>query len=290
MREPDCVLVRVGEAALKSEQVQARWFRILQENIQAALSAANVKAELETNPNRVFVYTSQAAETMAALSMVFGITSMSPAWVTSSKLEEISNLATDLAKDVLNIDEKHSFAIRAHRAGRHEFTSKEVAEAAGAAVKRVTGAKVDLDEPGHEIEIEVRSRRSYIIVERMDGPSGLPLGSGGKALALLHDRQDAIAAWLVARRGIELVVMADAKGMGFVEWLRSWHVGKELKVIENISLQEAAKQEEIKAVVMGEKTAVQHSGQTGLLVLRPLVGTGEEELEQTAFRIKLAKE
>jgi thiamine biosynthesis protein ThiI len=290
MREPDCVLVRVGEAALKSEQVQARWFRILQENIQAALSAANVKAELETNPNRVFVYTSQAAETMAALSMVFGITSMSPAWVTSSKLEEISNLATDLAKDVLNIDEKHSFAIRAHRAGRHEFTSKEVAEAAGAAVKRVTGAKVDLDEPGHEIEIEVRSRRSYIIVERMDGPSGLPLGSGGKALALLHDRQDAIAAWLVARRGIELVVMADAKGIEFVDWLRSWHVGRELKIIENIGLQEAAKQEEIKAVVMGEKTAVQHSGQTGLLVLRPLVGTGEEELEQTAFRIKLAKE
>lgn len=290
MREPDCVLVRVGEAALKSEQVQARWFRILQENMKAALQAAGVKAELETNPNRVFVYTSQFAETMAALSMVFGITSMSPAWVTSSKLGEISNLAADLAKDVLNIDEKHSFAIRAHRAGRHEFTSKEVAEAAGAAVKRVTGAKVDLDEPGHEIEIEVRSRRSYIIVERMDGPSGLPLGSGGRAIALLHDRQDAIAAWLVARRGIELVVMADAKGKGFVEWLRRWHVGKELNVMESGDFQEAAKQEGLKAIVMSEKTAAKHLQQAGLLVLRPLVGMGEEELEQMAGRIKLPRE
>ena len=290
MREPDCVLVRVGEAALKSEQVQVKWFRILQENMKAALQAAGVKAELETNPNRVFVYTSQLAEAIGALSKVFGITSMSPAWVTSSKLEEIGSLAADLAKDVLNIDEKHSFAIRSHRAGRHEFTSKEVAEAAGAAVKRVTGAKVDLDEPGHEIEIEVRSRRSYIIVERMDGPSGLPLGSGGKALALLHDRQDAIAAWFVARRGIELEMLADAGGLAFVDWLRSWHVGRELKVVEGGNFQEAAKQEGLKAMVMGEKTAAKYLQQVSLLVLRPLVGMDKRELEELAGRIKLPKE
>ena len=101
MREPDCVLLRMGESALKSEQVQAKWDRILQENIRAALAGASVKADLESNPNRIFIYTGQINEAIKALGKVFGITSMSKAWMTQSRLDDIGNLAVDVAKEVL---------------------------------------------------------------------------------------------------------------------------------------------------------------------------------------------
>ena len=280
MREPDCVLLRMGEQALKSEQVQAKWDRILQENIRAALDAAGVKADLETNPNRVFIYTGQIEGAIKALRKVFGITSMSPAWVTQSKLDSISNLAVDFAKEVLKLTQEGSFAIRAHRAGRHKFTSKEVAEVAGGAVKKSTGAKVDLGKPEHEIEIEVRSRRSYIIGERMDGPGGLPLGSGGRALALLSDEEDMAAAWLIAKRGVELVVLAVSGTGNLVDVLKAWHSGREMATVNTKDLDEAAelaREKEMNAIVMGEKTA-KKARQEGLLVLRPLVGmTGQEK-------------
>ena len=280
MREPDCVLLRMGEQALKSEQVQAKWDRILQENIRAALDAAGVKADLETNPNRVFVYTGQIDEAIKSLQKVFGITSMSPAWVTQSKLDSISNLAVDFAKEVLKLTQAGSFAIRAHRAGRHKFTSKEVAEVAGGAVKKSTGARVDLGKPKHEIEIEVRSRRSYIIGERMDGPGGLPLGSGGKALALLADEEDLAAAWLIAKRGVELVVLAVPGTEKLVHILKAWHSGREMIIVNAKDLDgvaEQVKENGTKAIVMGEKTA-KKARQEGMLVLRPLVGmTGQEK-------------
>lgn len=278
MREPDCILLRMGEAALKSEQVQEKWARLLQENIKAALEKAGVKADLEANPNRVFVYTGQLDEAIKALKKVFGITSMSPAWVTQSRLDSISSTAVDFAKEVLNLKKSGSFAIRAHRAGRHKFTSKEVAEVAGAAVKKVTKAKVDLDEPKHEIEIEVRSRRSYIIKERTDGPGGLPLGSGGKALALLSD-EDLAAAWLIAKRGIELMVIAKLGTEKLVHALKAWHVGREMAIVNAKDFEgitKLADEKGLNAVVTGENTAKAIKTE-GLLVLRPLVGmTGQE--------------
>ncbi len=288
MREPDCVLLRMGEAALKSEQVQAKWDRILQENIKAALAGAGVKADIETNPNRVFVYTGQLEEAMRALGKVFGITSMSPVWMTQSRLDSISSLAVDFAREELKLSKGSSFAIRAHRAGRHKFTSKEVAEVAGAAVKKTTGAKVDLNKPEHEIEIEVRSRRSYIVKERIPGPGGLPLGSGGKAMALIADEGDMSGAWLIAKRGVELAVLAKAGTEDLVEYLGRWHVGREMEVFKIKDFKEAervAGEKGLNAAVMGESTA--NGFQAGrLLVLRPLVGMTGTEREELAARIK----
>lgn len=286
MREPDCILLRMGEAALKSEQVQVKWDRILQENIKAALEKAGVKADLEANPNRIFVYTGQIDEAMRALGKVFGITSMSPAWMTQSRLDSISNLAVDVAKEVIGLSNKTSFAIRSHRAGVHKFTSKEVAEVAGAAVKRTTEAKVNLGKPEHEIEIEVRSRRSYVMVSRKPGPGGLPLGSGGRTIALLAAEDDLLAAWLIAKRGVELIILAVAGTDKLIDMLRAWYAGKSMEVLPVktfASAEKLAKEKGIIAITSGEKTAAKLKIKD-LLVLRPLVGmTGKETAALSAF-------
>jgi adenylyl- and sulfurtransferase ThiI len=78
-------LVRTGEQALKSKQVQKRWWAILLDNIRAALQAEKVEFNFETNPNRIFVYTQDIDKAMGALRHVFGVTSVSPVWTCHSR-------------------------------------------------------------------------------------------------------------------------------------------------------------------------------------------------------------
>lgn len=288
MRQPDCILVRVGEQALKSPQVQRRWWRILLDNMRAGLQAQNIEFRFETVPNRAFIYTKQLEKAGGALRRIFGITSFSPAWTCFSGLDEIKLLATDIATDVLKLDRAKSFAIRVHRVGRHAFTSRAVAEEAGAAVKRVTGARVDLAKPDHEIEIEVRSRKSYIFTERLEGPGGLPVGTAGKVIGIVSDRNSAVAAWLIARRGAQLGLIVSKKSKKWAEGLKKWHYGKRMGIFVDGKLPEIVKKESSKAVVTGEKiTKALEKGikEMKLLHLRPLVAMERKEIARIAAKL-----
>lgn len=230
MRSPDCVLVRLGEIALKSPQVQRRMFGILLNNMRLVLEGFEYR--METNPNRIFIYTKQIREAAERLKKIFGVTSLSPAWTCFSGLNDIRMLASDIASDVLKLTEKNSFAIRAHRVGRHKFSSKEIAEESGAAVKRVTGARVDLSNPGKQIFIETRSRKTYVFVEKIPAVGGMPLGSSGKIIAVIETPADAAAAWLTMKRGCEVIVITDDKNIGLAEKLKEWDRQTRLLIYE----------------------------------------------------------
>ncbi|MBU3957655.1 MAG: hypothetical protein KKB25_01110 [Nanoarchaeota archaeon] len=220
MRPPECVLVRLGEIALKSPQVQRRMFGILLDNMKAAL--AGTEYVMETNPNRIFIYTKQIDEAIARTKKVFGVTSVSPCWTCFSALNDIRMLASDIASDVLKISEKDSFAIRARRVGRHRFSSKEVAEEAGAAVKRVTGANVELSNPDKQIFIETRSRKTYAFVEKIPAAGGMPVGVSGGIISVIENPSDAAAAWLMMKRGCEAVVLVSEENIRLAEKLKEW--------------------------------------------------------------------
>jgi len=195
-------------------------FGMLLENVGAALDGKEYS--METNPNRIFIYTKQIGEAVERIKKVFGVTSVSPCWTCFSGLNDIRMLASDIASDVLKISEKESFAIRAHRVGRHKFSSKEVAEEAGAAVKRVTGAKVELSKPKKEIFIETRSRKTYAFVDKIPCAGGMPVGTAGKIISPVENPADAAAAWLMMKRGCEVVVLIDEKNKKLAEKLKEW--------------------------------------------------------------------
>jgi thiamine biosynthesis protein ThiI len=280
--------VRTGEQALKSEQVQKRWWIILLDNIRATLKAENVEFHFETNPNRIFVYTEEIDKALEALKRVFGVTSISPVWTCHSGLEEINLLAADVATEVLHLDSSKSFAIRSYRAGRHDFTSQSVAENAGAAVKKVTNARVNLTKPDHEIEIEVRSRKAYVFTSRIQTAGGLPVGTAGSVLAIVNDSDSAIAAWLIARRGAQLAILTDKKSRKYADALKKWHHGKKLEVLERGKLPDILKKREMHAIVTGEtapKAVERYIIKEKLLNLRPteaLGGAERKELAETA--------
>jgi len=212
--------VRLGEIALKSPQVQRRMFGMLLGNMRAALEG--LEYDMETNPNRIFIYTKRIDEAIERIKKIFGVTSVSPCWTCFSGLNDIRMLASDIASDVLKLGEKDSFAIRAHRVGRHKFSSKEVAEEAGAAVKRVTGASVELSKPDREIFIEARSRKTYVFVDKFSGAGGMPVGTAGKIISPVENPADAAAAWLMMKRGCEVLVLVDEENNRLAEILKEW--------------------------------------------------------------------
>jgi len=285
MRPPDCILVRVGEQALKSEQVQRRWQGILLDNIRSSLK--DVVYKIETNPNRIFIYTTELEKATEVLRHIFGVTSVSPVWTCFSGLDEIKLLATDIATEVLKLDESKSFAIRAHRSGHHKFSSQTIAEEAGGAVKRVTNARVNLGKPEHEIEIECRSHKTYIFTDRIQCTGGLPVGSGGKAVAVLEKENDAIAALLIMKRGISLAVIGKGK---FIPMLQKWNSGREFHTVDAKKLPNFIKEKKINAIVCSDKmsaTLKKIVKEQELLILNPLTALTKQELVGLRSKIML---
>lgn len=282
MRKPDCVLVRLGEAALKSPQVQKKFFEILMQNIKAALGE-NYK--IEVNPNRIFVY-GDAERIVPALKKVFGITSLSPAWTCFSGLSEIKLMAVDIAEQVLKLNPKNSFAIRARRSGRHKFSSQTIAEEVGAAIKRVTGAKVNLSKPEKEIFIECRSRKTYIFTKKIRCEGGLPLGTSGKVVIPMASENYGVAAWLMMKRGCEIIMIANKsnskKFEKMINGIKKWHIGREMKITVAHDIYKTAL-ESGNPIATGE-TADKKMKKTH--AFRPIFFLSKKEINDIAKKIK----
>ncbi|MDD5416477.1 MAG: THUMP domain-containing protein [Candidatus Aenigmarchaeota archaeon] len=251
--KPECILIRVGEQSLKSKQVWTIFNRILIKNIRAALEGINY--ELKNEMNRIFIYTKNVDKSIERLQKVFGITSLSPVYVCDSKIEEMKKLSKKIFKPG-----KKKFAIRARRSGSHQFTSQDIAVKVG----YIIPGKVDLSNPEKELFIECRQNKTYIFTEKIDGPGGLPLGSGGKIFGILNDQQDLVASWLLMKRGCEVFAVSNKKPL--INKLKKWHIGQKFNIFAKIP-----ENYDIPAIVAGEKTA-ENMPKTELMILRPLVG------------------
>lgn len=95
--------------------------------------------------------------------------------------------------------------------------------------------KVDLEEPDEEIFVDVRGDRAFISRENVRTCGGMPLGSQGKAVAIVTDSNSYCAAWMMMRRGCRLMVVCNKSGARFSRKLREWHIGSEMEV-HNLSL------------------------------------------------------
>jgi len=288
-RHPDCLLVRVGELALKSDPVQRRMFSMLLDNMRAAMKG--IKFRYELMPNRMFVYTKDIKKAAKRLQRVFGIVSVSPAWMCPSDLDEIKLLAADVAEKALKLRPSKSFAIRPHRVGKHAFTTLSIAEEAGAAVKKATNAKVNLSKPDVEVCIEVRSNKTYIYAEKIPCAGGLPLGTSGRSAAVVDGKEAAVAAWLIMKRGVELTIFAEKAAKPLVAVLKRWHVGRNMHLHgtgEMDELAEIAEKRHIQTIIgtMRIKKALQKKiDAAGLLLLQPTAGWTADELSATASKM-----
>ncbi len=199
------VLVRYGEIAVKSWRIRKQLEKLLVRNILQGLKLENLEdiVDLRLEEGRILIYVndmSKIENILKILSRIFGIKSISPAIeIEFRNLDDIVKICENYWKDTVR---DRTFAIRCRRVGKHEFTSKDVEKVVGEALRKYA-KRVDLENPEIEIFIEIRNNRAYIYDKIIEGPGGLPLGSEGKALALVSGGFDSpVAAWLVMKRGV----------------------------------------------------------------------------------------
>ncbi len=130
---------------------------------------------------------------------VCGVASASLAWRVPSTLEAMKGAVAGLVEGRTF----PSFRISARRAFKtYPLTSVELNRALGALVVERTGVAVNLHEPALTIHVEVLPAETFIYLDRVPGPGGLPVGVSGTVMALLSGGIDSpVAAWRMMKRG-----------------------------------------------------------------------------------------
>ena len=206
---PLLVTIRpTAEVTIKAPRTRDTFLRKLRLAVKDALQRAGFATRVRVQANRVLAEVQPKAgedagleEARAALARVFGVGSFSFLEATARpELDDIVAVGTELFAERVK---GRRYAVRCKRNGRHAFSSMDVERKLGAALN--PGAQVDLTHPEVTVEVEVGERRAHFFSERHPGPGGLPLGTGGHALALLSGGYDSIvAAWQLMRRGVEV--------------------------------------------------------------------------------------
>ena len=244
MNQTDVIIVRYDELALKSKNVRIRYEQILVRNLKSMLKAEGCNfSEITREMGRIFIH-SDDPNALKSASKVFGIVSVSPAYTCEATLESAAGSSADIASDILK--EGQSFAIRARRAGNHDFTSRDIGVACGDAVyeKMNRKIKVDLDEPDVEIFVELRQDKGYVFTGSVKGVGGLPLGTQGKMVALVSGGIDSpVAAWLMMKRGCDIIPLylnndpfsdetTRQRAMDCIDVLQKWSLHRKMTIYE----------------------------------------------------------
>ncbi len=238
------VLVRYDELALKSKRVRAIYESILVKNIKAMLLAdGSSYSDISKEMGRIFIQ-SEDPNSLKSAVKVFGVVSASPVHTCEPTLESAARLCGEAAAGIIR--EGQSFAIRARRAGNHEFTSRDIAIACGDAVFQKVGKniRVDLEKPDAEIFVEVRQKKAYVFTGSLKGVGGLPMGTQGKMVALISGGIDSpVAAWLMMKRGCEIIPLylnnepfsdetTRERAMACIDVLQKWSPQKKFVIYE----------------------------------------------------------
>ena len=198
MRE--VLLVRYGEVFLKGQN-RPFFLRKLVDHVKEAVQ--EVHGHVWLSEGRIYVsdYTDQD-EAIRRVSRVFGVHSVSPA------IEMEKDSFEAICAQAARMMEKKTgtFKVLAKRSDkRYPMDSPTIMrEAGGYILDHVPHLTVDVNNPDHEITIEIR-KLAYLSVDRTMAVSGMPMGTNGKACLLLSGGIDSpVAGFMIAKRGVEL--------------------------------------------------------------------------------------
>jgi thiamine biosynthesis protein ThiI len=231
------VLLRYGEVALKGANRRI-FVRHLRRNIRDCLRVNGIEGQVEAVHQRLYVYTDQVEQALAPLSRIFGLTSLSPVDQVACDIEAIV-AACLRAAEKAGIGPATTFRVRARRSDKtFPYTSPEINRLAAEAICRRLDGKVDLSNRADvTIGVEVSHLHALVFGHSLPAPGGLPLGTGGRVVALLSGGIDSpVAAWLMAKRGCNVIPVhfcqseiEEAKVRDNIEVLASYSYGWRLR-------------------------------------------------------------
>src|SRR5438552_2595543 len=235
------VIVHYHEVSLKRGN-RPLFLRHLARNLERATSdvgpvrlrqlSGRILLDLDRNPNPEIVRDRAAR--------VCGVASVALA----SRVPSSVDAMKDVIGQLLDGRRFASFRISARRAFKtYPLTSVELNRELGTFVVERSGARVDLHHAELEIHVEVLPAETFVYVNRVAGPGGLPVGASGTVVALLSGGIDSpVAAWRMIKRGCRVVFVhfhsvpylpdiSQGKARALVERLTEWQYASRLFVV-----------------------------------------------------------
>ena len=200
-------LVKYAEIGLKGNN-RYIFENALRDRIREALACLG-EYIVSKEQGRIFIECPQEydyEETVAALTKVFGISSICPvAVIESSEWENLTRGVGDYV-EAMYPDRNITFKVEAKRADKkYHYTSPEICIEMGSyLLERFPEMKVDVHEPSVRFTVEVRTK-CYVYSIIIPGLGGMPVGCNGKAMLLLSGGIDSpVAGYMISKRGVSL--------------------------------------------------------------------------------------
>ena len=260
------VIVRYSEISLKGNN-RIVFERKLISNIEDCLKKNKTNYDkIERLRGRIIIFTEQKLD---CLKYVFGVSSFSPALVLEPEIKEIEKAVSNLIEN----RKFKTFRVSAQRLNKNfPLTSPKIERTIGSFVCEKLSKKVSLKNFDLEIGIEILDY-AYVFTEKVKGLNGLPVGVEGKVISLIEDENSLLASLLMMKRGCFVIPVSLKKTD--IDLIKKFAYGfePELLIIKNIKeLDEIAKENNARAVVVGQTLETFKELNIQIAVLRPLIG------------------
>lgn len=198
------VLIHYNEIALKGKN--RKFFEDkLVDNIRISLKG--LAKEVKRTHGAVFAELkpkADIAEAKEKLQKVFGIAYFVITEECDADIKKIEKKALQILKG----KEFKTFRIETKRSDKQfPLDSQEISiRLGGLVLEKFPNVKVDLHHPELTVFVEISIKGAFIYFEKIQGAGGMPVGTGGKAVALLSGGIDSpVAAWRIAKRGVNTI-------------------------------------------------------------------------------------
>ena len=139
---------------------------------------------------------------------IFGISRFSRAAQCEKTIEVIKETAVAYLRD--DLLRAKTFKVESKRSDKKfSLKSPEISAIVGERIlEEFPNLSVNVQEPDLFVTVEVRDFCAYVRGESLPGAGGIPVGTGGRAAILISGGIDSpVAAWTMAKRGVELVAI-----------------------------------------------------------------------------------
>ena len=206
----EVILAKLGEIVLKGLNRRTFEDRLLK-NIRRRIARAG-NFEVYSMQSTIYIEPkdedADIDEAEERISKIFGVIGYARACVCEKDMDAITKMAPEYLNDTLAGFK--TFKVESKRADKKfPLGSMEISREVGAALLRANPhISVDVHNPEITVRVEIREKAAYIHGETKPGAGGIPVGTGGKAAILISGGLDSpVAAWMMAKRGVELTAI-----------------------------------------------------------------------------------
>ncbi len=208
MRE--VMLIKLGEIVLKGlnrKNFEDKLIRTIKRRIaeHGEFRVINQQSTIYLIPQGETVDFARIEKTVGK---IFGISRYARAAQCDKDLATIKGTAVEYLGEVLS--KMRTFKVESKRSDKKfSLKSPEISAAVGERIlEAFPHLSVDVHNPDITVTVEVRDFGAYVRGDSLPGAGGIPVGTGGRAAVLISGGIDSpVAAWMLAKRGVELIAI-----------------------------------------------------------------------------------